>query len=298
MISFVPARRRVLLSVGAAFAVVVTAGALPAGASARPAPSVHTAAQASAAGALLQRSSTADTSWYVDEATHQVVVSVYDNTPAASISSIDAAASASSGAVRVERVRGFLRRYISGGDAIFGGSYRCSLGFNVRDNAGSYFFLTAGHCGEVASTWYANSSHTTRLGSNVGYSFPGNDYALVRYTTSTTPTPSGSVGSQDITAAANPPVNQVVYRKGSTTGIHSGRVTALNQTVNYGGGDIVSGLIRTTVCAEPGDSGGPLYAGTVAYGLTSGGSGNCSSGGTTFFQPVVEALNAYGVNVY
>jgi streptogrisin B len=298
MISFVPARRRVRLSVGAAFAVVVTAGALPAGASARPAPSVHTAAQASAAGALLQRSSTADTSWYVDEATHQVVVSVYDNTPAASISSIDAAASASSGAVRVERVRGFLRRYISGGDAIFGGSYRCSLGFNVRDNAGSYFFLTAGHCGEVASTWYANSSHTTRLGSNVGYSFPGNDYALVRYTTSTTPTPSGSVGSQDITAAANPPVNQVVYRKGSTTGIHSGRVTALNQTVNYGGGDIVSGLIRTTVCAEPGDSGGPLYAGTVAYGLTSGGSGNCSSGGTTFFQPVVEALNAYGVNVY
>jgi streptogrisin B len=298
MISFVPARRRVLLSVGAAFAVVVTAGALPAGASARPAPSVHTAAQASAAGALLQRSSTADTSWYVDEATHQVVVSVYDNTPAASISSIDAAASASSGAVRVERVRGFLRRYISGGDAIFGGSYRCSLGFNVRDNAGSYFFLTAGHCGEVASTWYANSSHTTRLGTNVGYSFPGNDYALVRYTTSTTPTPSGSVGSQDITAAANPPVNQVVYRKGSTTGIHSGRVTALNQTVNYGGGDIVSGLIRTTVCAEPGDSGGPLYAGTVAYGLTSGGSGNCSSGGTTFFQPVVEALNAYGVNVY
>jgi streptogrisin B len=52
------------------------------------------------------------------------------------------------------------------------------------------------------------------------------------------------------------------------------------------------------VCAEPGDSGGPLYAGTVAYGLTSGGSGNCSSGGTTFFQPVVEALNAYGVNVF
>jgi len=297
MISFVPARRRVLLSVGAAFAVVVTAGALPAGASARPAPSVHTAAQASEAGALLQRSSTAGTSWYVDEATHQVVVSVYDNTPAASISSIDAAASASSGAVRVERVRGSLRRYISGGDAIFGGSYRCSLGFNVRDNAGSYFFLTAGHCGEVASTWYANSSHTTRLGTNVGYSFPGNDYALVRYT-NTGSTPSGTVGSQDITSAANPPVGVTVFRKGSTTGIHSGRVTALNQTVNYGGGDIVRGLIRTTVCAEPGDSGGPLYAGTVAYGLTSGGSGNCSSGGTTFFQPVVEALNAYGVNVY
>ncbi|MGW9545036.1 trypsin-like serine protease, partial [Streptomyces celluloflavus] len=46
----------------------------------------------------------------------------------------------------------------------------------------------------------------------------------------------------------------------------------------------------TTVCAEPGDSGGPLYGSNgTAYGLTSGGSGNCSSGGTTFFQPVTEA---------
>ncbi|MFI8404604.1 serine protease, partial [Streptomyces sp. NPDC085463] len=30
----------------------------------------------------------------------------------------------------------------------------------------------------------------------------------------------------------------------------------------------------------------------------SGGSGNCSSGGTTFFQPVTEALSAYGVSVF
>ncbi len=58
-------------------------------------------------------------------------------------------------------------------------------------------------------------------------------------------------------------------------------------------------MIQTNVCAEPGDSGGPLYGSNgTAYGLTSGGSGNCSSGGTTFFQPVVEALNAYGMSVF
>ncbi|WP_241780208.1 trypsin-like serine protease, partial [Streptomyces wadayamensis] len=51
------------------------------------------------------------------------------------------------------------------------------------------------------------------------------------------------------------------------------------------------------VCAEPGDSGGALFAGSTALGLTSGGSGNCSSGGTTFFQPVTEALSAYGVSI-
>ena len=57
-------------------------------------------------------------------------------------------------------------------------------------------------------------------------------------------------------------------------------------------------MIRTNVCAEPGDSGGPLFSGSTAIGLTSGGSGDCTSGGTTFFQPVTAALSAYGVSVY
>ena len=85
---------------------------------------------------------------------------------------------------------------------------------------------------------------------------------------------------------------------GSTTGIHSGRVTALNVSVRYQGGGKVDGMIQTTVCAEPGDSGGPLYDGTKALGITSGGSGDCRTGGTTFFQPVREAANAYGVTIY
>ena len=123
----------------------------------------------------------------------------------------------------------------------------------------TYYFLTAGHCGEVASTWYANSSHSTVLGTNVSYSFPNNDFALVRYTNSSIAHPS-KVGSQTITRAATPSVGTTVYRRGSTTGTHSGRVTALNATVNYGGGDVVYGMIQTTVCAEGGDSGGPLYA--------------------------------------
>ncbi|MFC8943209.1 trypsin-like serine protease, partial [Streptomyces griseoincarnatus] len=68
-------------------------------------------------------------------------------------------------------------------------------------------------------------------------------------------------------------------------------------TVRYAEGS-VGGMIQTTVCAEPGDSGGALYSGSTALGITSGGSGNCSSGGTTFFQPVTEALSAYGVSIY
>lgn len=69
-------------------------------------------------------------------------------------------------------------------------------------------------------------------------------------------------------------------------------------TVRYQGGGRVSGMIRTTVGSEQGDSGGPLYDGTRAFGLTSGGSGDCKRGGTTFFQPVREAANAYGVAIF
>jgi hypothetical protein len=81
-------------------------------------------------------------------------------------------------------------------------------------------------------------------------------------------------------------------------GINSGSVTGLDCTVDYGSG-IVRQMIRTNVCAEGGDSAGPLCtAGGLALGLTSGGNGNCTSGGTTFFQPVVEALDHYGASVY
>lgn len=204
-------------------------------------------------------------------------------------------------AVRLEHEAGVLSLNISGGQAIYGGGSRCSLGFNVRSSSGTQYFLTAGHCTNLASTWYANSSRTTVLGTRAGSSFPGNDYGIVRYTNSAIARP-GNVylynGSyRDITGARNAVVGETVYRSGSTTGLRSGRVLSLNATVNYPQGT-VSGLIRTNVCAEPGDSGGSLFAGTSALGLTSGGSGNCRTGGTTYFQPVTEALAAYGVSVY
>ncbi len=205
-------------------------------------------------------------------------------------------AGADAGALRIERIPGKLSKLISGGDAIYTSGWRCSLGFNVRRGT-TYYLLTAGHCTDGAGTWWTSSSHTTTIGPTAGSSFPNNDYGLVRYSNLLLAHP-GTVGSQDITSAANATIGMSVTRRGSTTGIHSGSVTGLNATVNYGNGDIVYGMIRTNVCAEPGDSGGPLYSGTRAIGLTSGGSGNCTSGGTTFYQPVTEALSAYGVSVY
>ena len=186
---------------------------------------------------------------------------------------------------------------ITGGDAIYGSKYRCSLGFNVTKGS-AHYFLTAGHCGKAEPKWWTSATHTTLLGSTTGATFPGKDYAIVKYDASYTNYPGTVAGSHDVASAANATVGESVTRTGSTTGTHTGTVQALNVTVHYSGGGTVRGLIQTNVCAEPGDSGGPLYDGTKALGLTSGGSGDCKSGGTTFFQPVNPILNAYGVSIY
>ncbi|MCX4432775.1 S1 family peptidase [Streptomyces mirabilis] len=279
--------------------IAVTTGLLAAAAFSVPtanASDVHTfsATQLSTVNKSVLKSDIAGTAWAVDAKTNRVVVTVDSTVSKAEIAKIKKDAGGNAAALTIKHTPGKFKKLITGGDAIYGGGYRCSLGFNVHSGS-TYYFLTAGHCGEVASTWYSNSGQSTTLGTNVSYSFPTNDFALVRYTSSVAH-PS-SVGSQTISSAATPSVGTTVYRRGSTTGTHSGRVTALNATVNYGSGDVVYQMIQTTVCAEGGDSGGPLYAGTVAYGLTSGGSGNCTSGGTTFFQPVTEALSYYGVSV-
>ncbi|MFF8414327.1 S1 family peptidase [Streptomyces omiyaensis] len=257
------------------------------------------AALASTSDAVLQ-ADVPGTAWYTDQATGKVVVTVDATVSQAEVATLRKAAGANAANLRIERTAGKINKLIAGGQAIYAGGGRCSLGFNVRSGS-TYYALTAGHCTNSASTWYTNSANTALLGSRAGTSFPNNDYGIIRHSNASAA--DGRVylynGSyRDITAAGNAYVGQSVQRSGSTTGLRGGTVTGLNATVNYGNGDIVYGLIQTNVCAEPGDSGGAMFSGTTALGLTSGGSGNCSSGGTTFFQPVTEALSAYGVSVF
>lgn len=243
-----------------------------------------------AASAAVDKSGVKGVAWYVDAKSDRVVVTADRTVSAAELAKIKRTAGNNADKIKVKREKGTFRAMGAAGDAIYGGGYRCSLGFNVV-KGGVYYFLTAGHCGDVANTWYTNSSHSTLIGPTMGSSFPGNDYALVRYDNTSLSHPGGFT-------AANAFVGESVTRRGSTTGTRTGRVTALNVTVRYSGGGTVRQMIQTNVCAEQGDSGGALYDGTKALGLTSGGSGNCTVGGTTFYQTVTEAAQKYGVTVY
>ncbi|WP_307814086.1 S1 family peptidase [Streptomyces sp. N35] len=248
----------------------------------------------------LTETSVPGTSVGIDPRRNQVVVEADSTVSKAELARLRRLAAAQDGAVRVVRIPGVFKEEVAGGDAIYGGGYRCSSAFNVSSGSTRYF-VTAGHCTNAATDWRATSGGAV-IGQRHGTSYPTNDYGIVRYTDGSSP--SGNVnlynGShQDITSAADPVVGQAVRKSGSTTKVTSGTVTATNVTVNYGSGNIAYGMVRTTVCSAGGDSGGAHFSGSTALGIHSG-SGGCSDGvnGSAIFQPVREALSAYGVNVY
>jgi streptogrisin D len=241
----------------------------------------------------------AGTSWRVDPRSGTVLVTADSTVTGANLARLAAAVHRFGGKAQLKRTSGRLHKLISGGDAIWGPGLRCSLGFNVHDSSGNPALLTAGHCGVATTDWWSDSSNINHIATTQLADFPGTDYSWALYDSgvdhpSDVDLYNGS--HQQITNAGDATVGESVTRSGSTTGVHTGTVLGLNATVNYAEGTVF-GLIDTDVCAEPGDSGGSLFDGSTALGLTSGGSGNCSSGGETFFQPVPAALNAYGLTL-
>ncbi|MFC9220504.1 S1 family peptidase [Streptomyces hygroscopicus] len=248
--------------------------------------------------AAAERPPTAEaaSAWYVDVKTNSVVVQSARPDEAAAFV---AASGADRQVVRVvespERPGPLYD--LRGGEAYYiNDAARCSIGFSVAqgDRNG---FVTAGHCGDPGDT--TTGSNRVAQGTFQGSSFPGNDYAWVSANADWAPRPwvVGPEGSNvTVDGSQEAPVGSSVCRSGSTTGWHCGTIQQHDTSVQYPQGT-VSGVTRTNVCAEPGDSGGAFLSGSEAQGVTSGGSGNCTVGGTTYYQPVNPVLTAYGLTL-
>ncbi|MFI8486923.1 alpha-lytic protease prodomain-containing protein [Streptomyces rubrogriseus] len=261
----------------------------------------HSLAELDAAKARLDKAAaglnTADAPvWYVDTRTNTVVVEAIR--PAAARSLLSAAGVDGSLARvknRTERPRTFYD--LRGGEAYYiNNSSRCSIGFPITKGT-QQGFATAGHCGRAGSS--TTGANRVAQGTFQGSIFPGRDMAWVATNSQWTATPYvlGAGGQNvQVTGSTASPVGASVCRSGSTTGWHCGTVTQLNTSVTYQEGTI-SPVTKTTVCAEPGDSGGSYISGSQAQGVTSGGSGDCRSGGETFFQPINALLQNYGLTL-
>ncbi|MBL3666093.1 S1 family peptidase [Streptomyces sp. M2CJ-2] len=241
------------------------------------------------------------TSWAVDPRTNKILVTADSTVTGDKWDRLESAVrDLGSGMATIKKSAGTFRTFASGGDAIFAANSRCSLGFNVTVGDGTPAFLTAGHCALGGQQW-SDQQGGAPIATIDQAVFPGEgDFALATYDDPNTQAPSDvDVGGRtvQITEAAEATVGQEVFRMGSTTGLADGQVLGLNATVNYPEGT-VTGLIQTDVCAEPGDSGGSMFTQDgLAIGLTSGGSGDCTVGGETFFQPVTTALAAVGATL-
>ncbi|MFC3522028.1 S1 family peptidase [Streptomonospora nanhaiensis] len=237
------------------------------------------------------------TGWYPSTAADRVVITVLSGAAGAEDAARAFAADAGVDAdlVRVEETAAAPELYadVIGGDAYtIDGSGRCSIGFATETG-----FVTAGHCGSTGTS--VSSQDGTGTGTVTGSVFPGADMAVVE--TDANWTPVGQVndyagGTVAVAGSEEAPEGAAVCRSGSTTGWHCGTIGAKNQSVTYPEGR-VEGLTETDVCAEPGDSGGSWLSGDQAQGVTSGGSGDCTSGGTTYFQPVNPILQEFGVTL-
>lgn len=228
--------------------------------------------------------------WYVDVPGNRVVVLAE---PGAEAAAHRFAQSAGPVTVMSEAEQPRTLYDIRGGDQyVINGNTLCSVGFAVAGG-----FVSAGHCGSAGSPTlgYNNVSQGTFAGS----SFPGNDYSWIRTNGNWTPQPwvnNYSGGNVLVAGSADAAIGSSICRSGRTSGWHCGTLLGRNETVVYAQG-AVSGLSRSDACAEPGDSGGSWISGNQAQGVTSGGTGNCTSGGTMWFQPVNEILGAYGLSL-
>jgi streptogrisin C len=237
------------------------------------------------------------TGWFVDPASNSVVVRATDQAAAESF----ADGIGDAGAVRIEEVAEAPRPMadLVGGEGITGeDGARCSIGFSAT-SGGTDYVITAGHCTGPGGTWFG--SDATAIGPVARRSYPVDDYGLIRvdspsWTASSLVARSG--GRISVTGATEAPVGASVCGAGSTSGFVCGTVQARNQTVNYGNGQVIYGLIRTNICSQFGDSGGPLLAGAQAQGVLSGGI-TCSltAPGESLYQPVGEILAATGLDL-
>jgi len=232
--------------------------------------------------------------WYVDVITNSVVVLAKD-AAVVNAERFIAESGAADRAVRVEVSSEQPRPMydLRGGDAYYiNGNVRCSIGFSVAGG-----FVTAGHCGGVNSS--TAGFNGAAQGTVRGSSFPDNDYGWVQVNGSWASQPwvyNYAGGNVLVSGSAEAGINASVCRSGSTTGWRCGVIEAKNVTVNYNVGPVY-GLTRSNACAEGGDSGGSWISGNQAQGVTSGGVGNCSTGGTMYYQPVNEILSVYGLSL-
>lgn len=205
---------------------------------------------------------------------------------------------------------------LRGGIQLTGGGFRCTSGFAARRNSDNRVtLLTAGHCfdvgvrvshgavgriGTVSTAVFGGSAvrdgGMVLLEDNQTYRWVQNnlvftDFNMAQQVTQVYPRTGGSQA-----------VNAPMAKDGDTTGTTSGLVLRTGITVMTVDGDTLTNATETTVCAEPGDSGGAVRWENVAHGIVSLSAltpqGRCVSNPRMYFNTAGDIEVAVGATIY
>ncbi len=200
---------------------------------------------------------------------------------------------------------------LRGGVEIEGSSAACTAGFYAIDNASQHvIFITAGHCFSGGNYWYANywDGHPEDNPVRKEIGPMEKPYWGVLGDAMEIDAMSNGCGSEinwwcyagwppeymsTITKLYDNPVNSVnvsqvgyvLCETGAFGASKCGTVQHTHVTENYGGHE-VQNMSEINICLHDGDSGGPVYSGSVAYGIN-----NASTSSAPCEEWYTEALN-------
>lgn len=179
--------------------------------------------------------------------------------------------------------------------AVPGGILECSTGFNGEFD-GTPVVITAAHCAGADGT-RAAFADGEEFGTMTRTQRDGIDTALVavdpeftdRFRTNLVG--AGPDTTQAITGTADPVVGQKACKTGFRTGFSCGTVSEVGAMIDVAGSRTIANAFTVDLCALPGDSGGVVFSGDKALGISS--ASNVAETGTCANADAVARENGY-----
>lgn len=177
-------------------------------------------------------------------------------------------------------------------------TYSCTSAFVGQDGRSS-FLLTAGHCGDVNSTWTHNVFFIGRMTRDSYRNGSSADAAAIRIS-STDRSNLVFISDSNLRPIRGTNLGDVVggavCMSATTSGFVCGTITDTDETIDYGAVTLYRQRLASFP-SIPGDSGGPIFSGNTAHGIVSGFVTYSDGNRDAIYSHIANAQSALGLRV-
>jgi streptogrisin C len=162
------------------------------------------------------------------------------------------------------------------GGLTINGPFVCTSAFIGTKASGNYYMYTAGQCGGAGSSWTHNGVGIGQVSTEVYQDNSSSDAGIIDIPNNLKSNlvmgaEGAPFGYTSITSkkALGVAVGIGLCKSGSTSDFDCGTVTDNDVDTEYTDGTFMLNQIRMTIQTAPGDSGGPVWINSKAYGIWS-----------------------------